>query len=270
MHSAWLKISAGVVATLVAVVLLWPGARAQAPETGWRYAPVPAGQPDFQGVWKVWNHAQYDVEDHSARPGIPAGKGVVVDPPDGRIPYLPWALKQREENYKNSRDPHPLKSADSYHKCYGPGVPRITYLGWPFQIVQTEKYVAFLYEWMHHRRVAYYDASPPEEGIELWNGHARARWEGKTLVVDTVNFNGLTWLDQVGNFTSNALHVVERYSMLNQDTLEYEVTLEDPKVYARPWKMRMPIHRQKDLPLLEYECHALLEESGISIGWERH
>jgi hypothetical protein len=220
-------------------------------------------------VWRVWNLAKYDVEDHPASPGIPAGRGVIVDPPDGRIPYQPGARAKREENYKNSRNPDPWKSADPYHKCYQPGVPRITYLGWPFQIVQTENYVTFAYEWMHSRRVAYYDPKGRVPDAELWNGDSRARWDGSTLVVDVTNFLDRTWFDMVGNYHSDALHVVERYSLVDQNTLDYTVTIEDPKVFTRPWTMKMPIHRQTDIGLLEYECHALLAEQGFLLTWPR-
>ncbi len=126
---------------LLLVASLWTAAGAQGPSRGQTqgYVAPPTGQPDLQGVWRVENLARYDVEAHAARPGIPASRGVVVDPPDGRIPYRPEALQKRDENFRNSRNPDPWKSADPYHKCYSPGVPRLTYLGWPFQIYQTPK-----------------------------------------------------------------------------------------------------------------------------------
>lgn len=268
-----IHIDVALVFLIVVLACLWNPATAQAPAgraaAGWTYVAPPAGQADLQGVWRVWNLAKHDVEDHSALPGIPAGKGVIVDPADGKIPYRPEALAKRDENFKNSRNPDPWKSADPYHKCYKPGVPRITYLGWPFQIIQTDKFVSFTYEWMHERRFAYYDAKGRIPGVDWWNGDSRAKWEGNTLVVDVANFNGRTWLDMSGNYHSTGLHVVERYTRADPNTLDYEVTLEDPKVYTRPWKMKMPIQRQVDLPLLDYECHALLEEQGIPITWPR-
>lgn len=274
MTSRAAHIKVALVLLLIVVTCFWNRATAQAPAgrgaaAGWTYVAPPAGQPDLQGVWRVWNQAKYDVQDHSARPGIPAGKGVIVDPPDGRIPYRPEAIAKRDENFKNSRNPDPWKSADPYHKCYKPGVPRITYLGWPFQIIQTEKFVSFTYEWMHERRFAYYDAKGRIPGVDWWNGDSRARWEGNTLVVDVANFNDRTWLDMSGNYHSTGLHVVERYTRTSPNAIDYEVTLEDPMVYTRPWKMKMPIQRQTDLPLLDYECHALLEEEGIPITWPR-
>jgi hypothetical protein len=258
---------------LLLVASLWTAAGAQEPSRGQtqRYMPPPTGQPDLQGVWRVENLARYDVEAHAARPGIPASRGVVVDPPNGRIPYRPEARQKRDENFRNSRNPDPWKSADPYHRCYSPGVPRLTYLGWPFQIYQTPRYVLFSHEWMHQRRIAYYDIKGRQaaEGVSLWNGDSRARWEGNTLVVDVTNFNDLTWFDMAGNYHSDALHVVERYTKVDDNTLDYEVTIEDPKVFTRPWTMKMPIRRQTE-PLYEYECHALLDELGIPLTWPRH
>jgi hypothetical protein len=137
-----------VAAMLAAAPLITGQAPAARPAV---FAPprLPFGQPDIQGVWNTRNLAKYDVEDHSASPGVPAGRGVIVDPPDGKLPYLPSAAATRQQNFKNSRTSDPLKSADPLAKCYMPGVPRITYLGWPFQIYQTAKYVAILYEWTH-------------------------------------------------------------------------------------------------------------------------
>jgi hypothetical protein len=260
-----------VTGSLLLVGALWTAAAAQAPSRTQPpgYIPPPAGQPDIQGVWKADSLARYDVEAHSARPGVPASRGVIVDPPDGKIPYRPEALQKRDENYKNSRDPDPWKSADPYHKCYNPGVPRITYLGWPFQIYQTPRYVLFNYEWMHLRRMAYYDMKgrkTSEEG--LWNGDSRARWDGNTLVVDVTNFNGQSWFDEAGNYTSKALHVVERYTKVDDNTIDYEATIEDPTLFTRPWTIRMPLRRQTE-PLYEYECHALLDDLGIPVTWPR-
>jgi hypothetical protein len=267
MIRTWFRFGIGVSGVVLALLVT---AHGQAPASGWKYVGPPAGQPDMQGVWMVYNDAKYDVEAHGPRPGIPAGPGVIVDPPDGKIPYLPGALARREDNYKNSRDPDPWKSVDPYHRCYAAGVPRITYLGWPFQIVQTEKAAVFVYEWMHQRRAAHYDLTARAEAAPPWNGDSRARWEGKTLVVDVTDQNERTWFDMVGNYHSDELHVTERYTLVDADTIDYEVTIEDPKVFSRPWKMKMPIHRQKNgVGLLEYECQALLDEAGIPITWPR-
>ena len=245
------------------------------------------GYPDFNGVWRVWNLAKYDLEDHGAKPGVPAGRGFVVDPPDGKIPYQEWALKKREENRAKSPtvdtrlrdyqtapvDPYP--NADPLAKCYLPGVPRITYLGWPFQIIQDTNDVNMTYEWMHKKRIIpVKDAGPrpdPNDALEgrRWNGVPRGRYDGNSLVIDSTNFNPYTWFDMAGNFHSEALHVVERYTLTGPDTIAYEARIEDPKVFTRAWTIRMPIQRQKDVGLLDYECTAMFDDLGVGHTWPR-
>ena len=244
-----------------------PAGRAQAPRAQ-TYSPprTREGQPDLQGVWRVWNLAKHDIVSHPPRWKAPAGPGVVIG---DEIPYQPWALAKKEENFKNSRTTDPLTSADPLSRCYLPGVPRVTYLGFPFQILQTADYVAFVYEWRHVRRIAYLKDIPRLDGLDLWMGSSRARFEGNTLVVDVRNLSDRTWFDESGNFHSEAARVTERYTPIGPDTLQYEVTVNDPKVFTREWKMAMPIQRQKDVGILEYECHALLEESGVPITWDR-
>jgi hypothetical protein len=249
---------------------------AQAPAGAPTYTPprTPDGHPDLQGVWRVWNLAKYDLEDHGARPGVPAGRGFVVDPPDGKIPYQPWARAKREQNYLKTRSTDPYENADPLAKCYLPGIPRLTYLGWPFQIIQTAEDVNFAYEWSHKKRIVpVIDVGPrpdPEGGLNArWNGIPRGSYEGNSLVVDITNFNGYTWFDMAGNFHSDALHVIERYTPVGPDTLQYEATMEDPKVFTRPWTIRMFIRRQKDIGLLDYECTAMLDELGIHHTWPR-
>jgi hypothetical protein len=249
-----------------------PALTAQAPAGGQAYTPprTAGGQPDLQGVWRAWNLAKFDLEDHGAKPGVPAGRGFVVDPADGKIPYQPTALEKRKQNYENSRNPDPWKNADPYVKCYLPGIPRMTYLGWPFQIIQTPEAVTFVYEWSHKKRVVPISSTPPPPGEETaWMGTARARFEGNSLVINLTNFNSYTWFDMAGNFHSDALKVVERYTPLNADTLQYEATMTDPKVFTRPWTIRMAIPRQKDIGILDYECTAMLDEMGIHHTWPR-
>ena len=260
------------VAVVAVAHALSPAATAQAPTGAPAYAPprTANGQPDLQGVWRVWNLAQFDLEDHGARPGVPAGRGVVVDPPDGRIPYQPWALEKRKQNLANIKTPDPYKNADPLAKCYLPGIPRMTYLGWPFQIMQTPQYVSFLYEWSHKKRlVPLNSAAPMPDDVGNWMGMARGRFDGNSLVVNLTNFNSYTWFDMAGNFHSDALKVVERYTPINADTLQYEATMTDPKVFTRPWTIRMTIQRQKDIGILDYECTAMLDEMGIHHTWPR-
>lgn len=242
-----------------------------APRQAYTPPRTPDGHPDLQGVWRVWNLAKYDVEPHVASQGVPAGFGVIVDPQDGMIPYQPWALARKKDNFARSRIKYPydpLQNADPLARCYLPGIPRITYLGWPFEIVQTKDFVGFVYEWMHVRRMIPLTNRQVPEGLEFWTGVSRGRWDGNTLVVDVTNLSDWTWLDMAGNFHSKSAQVEERYTRVTPDTLNYEVTIEDPSVFTRAWKMRMPVQRQ-DARLLEYECHELLEESGVPLTWER-
>ena len=205
--------------------------------------------PDFSGVWQVLNSAAWDLEDHNADIGTPPGESVV----EGHdIPYQPWAVEKKKQNYARRL------TEDTDVKCYMPGVPRITYMPYPFRIVQTPKYITFIYEYIHVVRTVYTDGSKHPEGIDWWMGDSRGHWEGDTLVVDVIDFNDQTTFDKAGNFHSDALHVVERYRLIDKDHLNYDVTIEDPKVFTRPWKISMPIYRrlEKNIRPLEYDCYA--------------
>ncbi|HJT87553.1 MAG TPA: hypothetical protein VJ732_06845, partial [Bryobacteraceae bacterium] len=214
----------------MALVFGWLAPLPAAAESGRYTAPRTAdGKPDLQGIWQAHNTANDSLEAHSGALGIAAGESFIVDPPDGKIPYKPEALKTREENFKNRA------TADPVNKCFIPGVPRITYLNFPFQIFETPKYVLMAYEYVHNYRTIYMDGSQHLDGIDFWGGDSRGHWEGDTLVVDVADFNDQTWLDKSGDFHSDELHVVERYTRTGPDTLRYEATIEDPKTYTRPW-----------------------------------
>ena len=228
------------------------------------------GHADLQGIWHVRNRAWGDLQDHDARSGLPAGKGqpfpttwgVPAGPgvvEGNEIPYQPWALAKKKENFEHRMTLDPLA------KCNMPGLPRATYMNLAFQIVQTPKYIAMMYEYSHTNRIIYMDGSPHIEGIEFWMGDSRGRWEGDTLTVDVTNFNDQTWFDMAGNFHSEALHLVERYTRTGSDVLRYEVTIEDSNVFTRPWKIGMPIYRVSEQDygdrLLDYECAELAETS---------
>jgi len=205
------------------------------------------GYPDLNGIWQVLATAAWDIRPHNAQDGIPAGLGVI----DGsEIPYLDWAVTQQAENYANRL------TADPVRQCFLPGVPRITYMPFPFRILQTPDHVVLTYEFGHAVRIVYTDGSPHPLPNDFWMGDSRGHWEGDTLVVDTTHFNGQTWLDAAGNFHSDALHVVERYTPTTPYHIEYEVTIEDPNVFTRAWTMRMPLYRrvEADLQLLDYDC----------------
>lgn len=243
-----------------------------APGGGRSYTPprTADGHPALQGVWRAWTTASADLEDHRARLGAPAGRTVIVDPADGKIPYTPAALAKKKENFENSRTIDPIKNADPLAKCFMPGVPRVTYLGFPLQIFQTAKQVEIFYEWTHVWRAIYTDGTPhPPGGKEQWMGDSRGRYEGNTLVVDVADQNPRTWFDMAGNFHSNQVHVVERYTPLDADTLQFEATVDDPKVFTRQWTIRLPLHRQKEVGILDYECYELLEEAGVPLDFPK-
>ena len=220
------------------------------------------GKPNLNGIWQTLNTANWDLQEHAARSGpvvalgaagaVPAGLSVVEG---GEIPYLPAAAAKKKENFEKRL------TADPEVKCYLPGVPRATYMPYPFQIVQTPQNVLIAYEYAGATRTIYMDKVPPNP-VDSWMGHSVGHWEGDTLVVDVTRLNDQTWFDRAGNFHSDALHVVERYTPLSPDALTYEVTIEDPKVFSRPWKMSMPLYRRldKNAQLMEFKCVEFVEE----------
>jgi hypothetical protein len=245
---------------LLSVLVLLPGwcapAMAQAARRGGA-ATVPRaadGKPNLQGIWQVRGTAAYDLLDHAATQGMPAGRGVVEG---GAIPYQGWAAAKKVENFTHRQ------TADPMSKCYLPGVPRIMYLDFPFQIFQTSSQVAIAFEWSQVYRLIYTDGKPPlHDGVESWMGDARGRWEGDTLVVQVLGQNDKTWFDMAGDFHSGELKVTERYTMLDADTIQYEAIMEDPKVFTKPWKISLPLARRKDMNrVLEYQCQAEAEEA---------
>jgi hypothetical protein len=220
------------------------------------------GKPNLNGIWQALNTANWDLQEHAARTGqmvalgavgaVPAGLGVVEG---GDIPYLPAAAAQKKENFEKRL------TDDPEIKCYLPGVPRATYMPYPFQIVQTSNFMLMAYEYAGATRTIYMDKGPPSPA-DSWMGHSVAHWEGDTLVVDVTSLNDQTWFDRAGNFHSDELHVVERYTPLGPDALTYEATIEDPKVFSRPWKITMPLYRrlEKNAQLLEFKCVEFVEE----------
>jgi hypothetical protein len=222
------------------------------------------------------NTANYDLETHMARPAmalrqgphgllpaavvlplgavgaVPGGSGVVQD---GPIPYRPEAAAKKKENQENWLD------RDPEIKCYLPGVPRATYLPYPFQIFQSESALMIVYEYAGTVRDVYLkDPGPPP--VESWMGQSVGRWEGETLVVEVTGFNDQTWFDRAGNFHSNGLRVVERYTRVAPDHLWYEATIEDPQIFTRPWKIAMPLYRriEPNAQLYDFKCVEFVEE----------
>ena len=224
---------------------------------------TPDGKPDFSGIWQVLdNSTNGNVEPHAASYGVRAGQGAIVDPADGKIPYLPAALARRQENFKN-------RAKDPIAYCWKPGVPRITYIPFPFQITQTPKWIQMTYEFVHSHRNVYLNDSEHLPGIDFYNGDSRAKWDGDTLVVDVKNINDdpnrPTWFDSTGNYHSDQLHVVERYTFDGPDHIVYRATMEDPKVFARPWTLEVLLyrHKEKNFRIMEYECQVFKEKLAL-------
>jgi hypothetical protein len=277
------------IAVVAVVAVLWArlSPRARQPE---RYrAPRTAdGRPDLNGVWQALNTANYDIQAHDARPalalipaptrtgvpgigratptalpapavralgavgGVPGGDGVVEG---NEIPYQPWAARKKKENAERwlERDPEIT--------CFMPGVPRATYMPYPFQILQGSNEMLIAYEFAGTTRTIHMN-KVGDSPSPTWMGWSRGRWEGDTLVVEVTDFNDQTWFDRAGNFHSEALRVVERYTPVSPHHLMYEATIEDPKVFTRPWKMKMPLYRrfETDKQLFEYKCVEFVEE----------
>jgi hypothetical protein len=206
------------------------------------------GKPDFSGIWETLSKADYNIEPHSASRGVPAGAGIVEG---GELPYQPAALAKRKQNYAARA------TADTESKCYLPGVPRIMYLPFPFQIVQTPGTITMLFEYLHATRNIFMNKPHPSGHIDWWMGDSRGHWEGDTLVIDVVDFNEETWFDQVGNFHSDALHLVERYTLTDPDHISYTATIEDAKVFTKPSTIRLVLYRhtEPNFVLLDYECY---------------
>ncbi|MBV8845931.1 MAG: hypothetical protein JO307_24235 [Bryobacterales bacterium] len=214
---------------------------------------TPDGKPNFAGIWQASSTAAADLQDHAAAFNMLAGRSVVVG---GEIPYQAWAAAKKAENFKNRQNADPL------NKCFMPGVPRIMYMDFPFQIFQTPEAMAMTFEWSLDYRLIYTDGSSPFPDLNFWMGDSRGHWEGDTLVVNVTNHNDKTWFDTAGDFHSDALKVVERYHMSDADTIQYEATIEDSKVFTKPWTIRVPLKRRTDRTrLFEYVCQAEVEEA---------
>jgi hypothetical protein len=259
------------------------------PATKWTLSRTPDGQPDIQGVWTNYTNTPFEVFDEKDNPalysGDPDGSGrgtgpgflndsferkltkgrsLVVDPPSGRVPIMPWAEEKR--NYRLAHIQDDWVNFTAWERCITRGVPGgifPTGYGSGYQILQGPGYVAIVYEMIHEARIIPLDGRPHVgSGIRLWNGDSRGRWEGNTLVVDITNYN------DKGNVATNAasqrvrsipqsenLHAVERFTRVDENTINYEVVIEDPKVYTAPWKVAMSLNREPTYELFEYACH---------------
>ena len=189
---------------------------------------------------------------------------LVVDPPDGRVPLRPAAERRRDENERRGAESYEFMSV--WDRCITRGIPGAMFpAGYnnAYQIIQTPGYVVIVHEMIHDARIIPVDGSPhPPRHVTLWEGDARGRWDGNTLVVDTTNFNGRGWIATnaasgriKGVMQTEALHVVERFTRMDADTIKYEVTIEDPTMYSRPWTVAMPLTRDPAYQMFEYACH---------------
>jgi hypothetical protein len=237
---------------------------------------TPDGHPDLNGIWQSNNEANWDIQMHVARPAlalrpgpygpVPAAAvlamGAVGSVPPGigivegnEIPYTPKALEQKKKNQEE------WLTSDPEIKCYLPGVPRATYMPYPFQIFQSPKAFFIAYEYAGATRNVYLK-DPGPAPVDSWMGQSFGKWEGETFVIDVTGFNDSSWLDRSGNFHSEALHVVERYTRTSPDIISYEATLEDKNVFTRPWKISLPLYRraEKNAQLMDFKCVEFVEE----------
>ena len=223
-----------------------------------------AGKPNLNGIWQALNTAHWNLEGHPAEPlkefwklgaiaAIPAGQSVVV----GReIPYLPGALARRDQHRAG------WPASDPETKCYLPGIPRATYMPYPFQIVQGEAdIIMFVYTFANANRPVFmkdHKIAP----VDLWMGRSNGRWDGETLVIEVNSNIDQTWLDRAGNYHSAAMIVTERYTLIDQHVMQYEATINDPQTFSRPWTIRMPLYRrmENNARLLEFNCVEFSEE----------
>jgi hypothetical protein len=244
----------------IAVAALSFAAAAQNAERASSFVPARLADgktPDFRGIWQARGTAYVNIEGHAGEKGVPASASIIVDPRDGKIPYKPESLAQRNENYRARA------TADPSVKCYQAGVPRATYLATPLQILQSPGNFAIVYQENHAFRVFQPDTRPHFDNTDWWMGDTRYRWDGDTMVADVAALTDQLWLDHAGNYHSTSVHVVERYRMSGPDTLEYEARIEDPAVYTRPWTLRTELHRVTDrgARIIEDEC--LEDENGM-------
>ena len=241
-----------IVGAVVSLVLIRAAAQVPASPRATDVPRTQDGKPDLTGIWQVMNSAAWDIQDHQARKGVPAGMGVVEG---NEIPYQPAALAKKRENFQNR------ETADPEAKCYLPGVPRLMYMPFPFQIFQTPSEILMVYEYKGSVRTIYMDPHR-EAPTDSWMGWSNGHWEGDTLVVDVTSFNDHTWFDRAGNYHSDELHVVERYTPISPYHIKYEATIEDPKVFTRPWKISFPLYRrvEENVQLVEFNCVPFVEE----------
>ena len=264
-------------AVALAGLCILAGATAAAQSTDFEPPRLANGNPDLNGIWQALGAAHYDVEPHIARPALQLRQGPRSLLPDvpvlrlgavgavpgslgvieggGRIPYTPEARALQQENQANWLD------RDPEIKCYMPGVPRATYMPFPFQILQNEGSIFIAYEFAGAVREIYLTDVGPAE-TDSWMGQSVGRWEGDTLVVEVTGQDDRTWFDRAGNHHTNQLRVVERYTPIGPDHIRYRATMEDPNVFTEPWTISLPLYRRIEpgARLMDFKCVEFVEE----------
>ena len=234
--------------------------------------------PNMSGVWQALNEANWDLEPHGARAarvlhaGVPNGSPVPGAPvlalgatggipgslgyvDGGTIPYKPEALAKKKANFDHSL------ALDPEVKCLLPGVPRATYMPYPFQITQSHTKLMMHYGFSNAGRTIHLD-QVDDPGIESWMGHSVGKWDGNTLTVVVNNLNGDTWFDRAGNHHSADMKVTERYTMTTPYHIMYEATIDDSATFTRPWTIKMPLYKriEDNARVFEYRCIEMVEE----------
>ena len=237
---------------------------------------TPDGKPDLNGIWQVMSTANNNLESAPAKaalamvPGdfvpVPAPEIVamgaigsvpasysVVD--GGTIPYKPEALARRQTNQEN------WLTSDPEIKCFMPGVPRATYMPHPFQIFQSQQAMFIAYSFAGAVRNIYLE-NPGEPPLDAWMGQSYGYWDGDTFVVEVTGLDENTWFDRAGNYHTYKLKVTERYTLVSENVIEYEATMEDPDIFERPWTISMPIYRrlEEGFELPQFKCVEFVEE----------
>jgi hypothetical protein len=237
------------------VSLLMPLTAQQRGRGGAAAAPTPIrrtadGKPDLSGFYSADSRgANYGLEQHPQDFLTPATQGVVVDPPDKKLPYQPWARAERIERELPERG-----YDDPTAHCFVAGVPRSMYTPSPYQILQPPGYVVMLFERMSWRQIPMDGRPHLPDTVRLWQGDSVGRWEGDTLVIDTTNLNGKAWLNEVGDVLTYDAHIVEQLIPKDGDNVTYRATVTDKLAYTAPWTIEMNLRRQQD-EILEVACH---------------
>jgi hypothetical protein len=251
----------GTRAAVVVAILGCASVFAQAPR-GTESGEIPRtadGKPDLTGVWQggstqpgAWDEANggVGVGGSGRNPNAPV-VGSSNDRPAGRegAPYQEWAAQKVLEAFNRRGIDDPTG------ECLPAGIPRSVMLGlFPQQFVQTPTQLVILYEYMSTFRVIPFGTSHPDDLFPSYMGNSVAHWDGDTLVVDVIGFNDKTWLAGTGTFHSDALHIVERYTRVSKDRIDYEVTMEDPNVLTKPWRLTSSLMLREGTRLQEYVC----------------